>query len=125
MKTSDQGKYKSAVFKWLRGYDRLQPQYHHLVRADGTFSGCNEEIHQILEATWHPIFNRHKGNQHKMAEQFVKEYEREINILSEPMKCEALSAQRIFHKVQRTRVGTSSGLDGWRVQELQLLPPIF
>jgi endonuclease/exonuclease/phosphatase family metal-dependent hydrolase len=110
------GKCKDA-YKWCREDDWTTTGF--LQRADGTLTGNSAEIDRMVLDAWLPIFRKFADSAEPAWEPFEAKFGQHVP--SCPMELGPLSGKILQDALRKLSTG-ASGADGWRIQELRLLP---
>ena len=82
-------------------------------------TATNEEMDEILQKAWDPIFRIYKNQQAPSFAPFLAEYGKWIE--THPMECKPLKGADL-EKVLKKKTSRACGIDGWRYEELRNLP---
>ena len=88
--------------------------------ATGNYTAKLDEIHEIFERAWEPVFNIHKHSPpcwQTFKDKYQPYIERKPGAPKGPPTDGAM-----FRQAQRAASGTASGMDGWKPVELKQLP---
>ena len=104
------------TFKWLQGHAAIAQ---HNIHNDGPASQSVQEALTCLRSFWTPIWNRELPCWDR-ATSFIDEHVPQIDTVEwEPLEPHEFAAAALKQK------GRAGGLDGWKGEELALLPACF
>ena len=111
------------AYKWMRG--DVTKQCALLQRGDGKLTGNPDEIMDILNDKWMPVFRRYSDQPEPSPDAFLSEYRDEVAKLTagiNPPSIQPLGATDLKGILSKMNSDTAPGLDGWTVTDLKMLP---
>ena len=113
---------RKQVFRWLKGVTPNHPKT--LERSDGSLTGNPNEILDLLTNHIEGIYNKHRDtDEDRLFRDFCDTFEGELDALTNPVELPAFDFYHMWSLFQKKPIDKATGLDGWKVRELQALPP--
>ena len=96
-----------------------------MTREDGTIATNVSEIHSLTRKAWTPIFNIDWETDAPPPDVTTFLAAMDKYVVKVPMRLPDITGSDLMRHLQAVRTGRATGMTGWAVRELQLLPLIF
>ena len=113
---------KSRVHRWLKGERVGQPRFFR--RDDNSITTDPNEMLDMISDHMESIYNYHaEQDVDRMESDFYEKYQAAIDNIAADASVPSIVHDDLFRLFQKKSSFKASGLDGWKVSELQQLPP--
>ena len=113
---------RSRVHRWLKGERVGQPRFFR--REDGSITSDPNEMLEMISEHMETIYNFHADKDvDQMEAEFYEKYHEAMDKIATDADIPAIHHVDLFKMFKKKSSCKASGLDGWKVAELQHLPP--
>ena len=113
---------RSRVHRWLKGERVGQPRFFR--REDGSITSDPNEMLEMISEHMETIYNFHADKDvDQMEAEFYEKYHEAMDKIATDADIPAIHHVDLFKLFKKKSSCKASGLDGWKVAELQHLPP--